>query len=246
MRDSELGVVGSLVALLLLTWLGFLVHRDPLFAGSFTGTMVGIAAAVCMLGEFLYYLVKRIAPVKSWVTRFVSMRELLAWHVYGGILGPVLALVHSAHRYDSLLGKVLIPLILINVLCGYAGRYLYKLSSTELRDKQKLQAGLKTEYAELAKTFAAEANAATDTVRMGDRLGLTMSLGFGAAGSSRSKQILRVVDALSDIEYSIRAHDALKAWFKRCMRLHLVFSILILSLLVFHVWAELDVGLRWL
>lgn len=246
MRDSELSVVGSLVALLLLTWLGFLVHRDPLFAGSFTGTMVGIAAAVCMLGEFFYFLVKRLATVKSWITRFVSMRELLAWHVYGGILGPVLALVHSAHRYDSLLGKVLIPLILINVLCGYAGRYLYKQSSTELRDKQKLQAGLKTEYAVLAKAFAAETNGTPDFVRTGDRLGLTMSLGFGAGGSSRSRQLLRVVDALSDIEYSIRAHDILKAWFRRCMQLHLALSVLILSLLAFHVWAELNVGLRWL
>ena len=48
MRERERMVVGGLVVLMLLLWLGLVVHRSPRFAGSLEGAVLGIAAAVLM------------------------------------------------------------------------------------------------------------------------------------------------------------------------------------------------------
>ena len=250
MRERERHIVGGLVALMLLLWLGFLVHRDPTFAGSFTGTMVGIAAAICMLGPFLYLVIKRVAPLKKWVTRRVSMRTLLAWHIYAGVLGPILAVIHSAHRFDSTLGNVLLPLILLTVVSGFVGRYLLSQVSTEIRDKQELLVGLRGEYEELREVLAGDAHA--DLTRVGKNMGVLASLSFTApwrrfASEAGPKlRLLEVIDAMSDVEYAIRAHDAFRVWFKRWLKFHIALSLVVLGLLVAHVWAELYLGLRWL
>lgn len=250
MREHERHIVGGLVVLMLLLWLGFLVHRDPAFAGSFTGTMVGIAAVVCLLGPFLYLIVKRIAWLKAWVTRRVSMRTLLAWHIYAGVLGPILAVIHSAHRFDSTLGNVLLPLILLTVVSGFVGRYLLSQVSTEIRDKQQLLVGLRSEYDHLRDALASESH--TDLARVGENMGVLASLSLTApwrrvAGDSApSVRLLRVIDAMSDVEYAIRAHDGFRAWFKRWLKFHITLSLLVLALMVAHIAAELYVGLRWL
>lgn len=249
MRERERHMVGSMVALMLLLWLSFLVHRDPSFAGSFTGTMIGITAAVFMLGEFFYFAAKRLPTFRSWVTQRVSMRSLLTWHIYGGILGPILAIVHSSHRYDSTLGTLLLTLLILNVLCGFVGRYLYNQVATEIREKQELQAGLRIEYTALSKTLGDDPR--TELTRLGENMGLITSLSYipsrnFAHDDGAKLQLLRVIDALSDVDYSIRAHDKLKVWFNRCMQLHLALSLAVLGLLIAHIWAELYVGLRWL
>ncbi|MEQ8689251.1 MAG: hypothetical protein RIC89_00240 [Pseudomonadales bacterium] len=250
MRERERHIVGALVLLMLLLWLGFLVHRDPSFAGSFTGTMVGIAAALFMLGPFLYLVVKRVGFLKAWVTRRVSMRTLLAWHIYAGVLGPILAVIHSAHRFDSTLGNVLLPLILLTVVSGFVGRYLLSQISTEIRDKQQLLVGLRTEYEQLRETLASDAEA--DLTRVGQNMGVLASLtaaapwrGFANEAGPRVR-LLHVIDALSDVEYAIRAHDAFRVWFKRWLKFHIALSLSVLGLLVAHIAAELYVGLRWL
>src|SRR5262245_44809686 len=85
MKERERLVVSGLVVLLLLLWLGFLVHRDTRFAGSFWGGILGMAGAVLMLVPLAYSLVKRVKWVQERVWRRVTMRTLLSWHIYAGI-----------------------------------------------------------------------------------------------------------------------------------------------------------------
>src|SRR6266511_1478918 len=124
MKERERVIVSGLVALLLLLWLGFLLHRDPRFAGSFWGGVLAVAAALLMLVPLAYSAVKRIKPLQKLVTPRVSMRTLLAWHIYAGILGPILALLHTGHKFDSPLGIALTALMLLVVVSGFIGRYL--------------------------------------------------------------------------------------------------------------------------
>ena len=46
MKEREPLVAGGLVTLLLVLWLGFLVHRDPRFAGSAWGGVLGVSGAL--------------------------------------------------------------------------------------------------------------------------------------------------------------------------------------------------------
>ena len=124
MKERDRLVVSGLVVLLLLLWLGFLVHRDPRFAGSFWGGVLGVSGAVLILVPLAYSLVKRVKWIQDRVWRRVTMRTLLAWHIYAGILGPILALLHTGHKFNSPLGIALTAMMLLVVLSGFTGRYL--------------------------------------------------------------------------------------------------------------------------
>ena len=94
MKNTERLIVGSIFALLMFAWLGFLLHVSPRFAGSGVGAVFGIAGAVLMLGPLAYVIVKRIPYVNERVTKHVSMQTWMAVHVYTGIVGALLALIH--------------------------------------------------------------------------------------------------------------------------------------------------------
>src|SRR6266508_6388102 len=94
MKERQRIVVSGLVILFLILWLGFFVHRSPRFAGSPWGGVLGVSGAALMLVPLAYMIVKRVSPLKKAVTQRVSMRTLLAWHIYAGVLGPILAILH--------------------------------------------------------------------------------------------------------------------------------------------------------
>jgi Kef-type K+ transport system membrane component KefB len=129
MRERASVIIGALVVLLLLFPLGYFVHISPRFPGSLAGSLVGIVAALLMLMALAYPLVKRIGWLRDRVTPKVSLATLLAIHIYAGVLGPLLGLVHSAHKFTSPLGIALVASMLVVVLSGYVGRfYLARLA----------------------------------------------------------------------------------------------------------------------
>jgi hypothetical protein len=124
MKERERVVVTGVLSVLLLAWLGFLVHRSPRFPGSGVGAMFGIAGAVLMLVPVAYPIAKRIPFLNSRITPHVSMHSLLALHVYAGIFGPLLAIIHTGHKFDSWLGITLTAAMLLVVVSGFTVRYL--------------------------------------------------------------------------------------------------------------------------
>ena len=95
MKDRELLIVTSIFTVLVFAWLGFLLHVSPRFAGSGLGAVFGISGAVLMLVPLAYVVVKRIPFFKERVTQYVSMQTWLSVHVYTGIVGALLALIHT-------------------------------------------------------------------------------------------------------------------------------------------------------
>ena len=137
MMQRERAIVTGLVVLLGLLWLGFAVHRSPRFPGSVVGSALAIAGAALMLVTPLAYTaVKRISPLRQRIGRAVPLGRLLAWHVYGGIAGAILAILHTGHRFESTLGVVLTAMMLVTVFSGYVGRHFLRQVAQELRDKQ--------------------------------------------------------------------------------------------------------------
>lgn len=251
MKAQERHLVSSLVALMLLLWAGFLWHRDPAFPGSFAGGMLGIAAAFFIFVPLMYLVIKRVKSIKTWVTQRVSMSRLLLWHVYAGVVGPILALLHSAHRFDSTLGVALVFLMLIVVISGFVGRYLLSHISSGIRAKTTLRNDLYQEFQ--------RASSALSHQEQGDQVArltnthtpllpaISMASWQGISSPDRADdKFLNLVDAISDIDYSIKMHDTIKRWFKRWLKFHIVISCTLYVLVIFHITAEFYFGLRWL
>lgn len=251
MKERERLVVTGLTALLLILWLGFLVHRDPRFAGSLWGGILGVAGAVLMLVPLAYLIVKRISPLKKLVTGYVSMRTLLSWHIYAGIVGPLLVILHTGHKFFSPLGIALTAFTILVVLSGFAGRYLMNRFSQTIREKTELLTQLELAYRETASELAAHPEEAA-AVRPLSGFFTRLAAGFFVASGetrsgtrSASVRALRLAESIADVEYAIKTHDTFKRCFAAWLKFHIVISFILYGLLALHVWAGIHFGLRW-
>jgi uncharacterized membrane protein (DUF106 family) len=91
----------------------------PAASGLF-GHAIGILGFLLMLmTEVLYSLRKR-----SRVARWGRMSDWLSFHIFTGILGPYLVLLHSSWKFNGLAGVTMLLTVVI-VLSGFIGRYIY-------------------------------------------------------------------------------------------------------------------------
>lgn len=89
-------------------------------AGSLFGHALGILGFLLMLmTETLYSLRKR-----SRSARWGRMANWLQFHIFTGIVGPYLVLLHSSWKFNGLAGATTILTIII-VISGFIGRYIY-------------------------------------------------------------------------------------------------------------------------
>ena len=88
-----------------------------------------------MLIPLAYPIVKRIPFLHDRITRHVSLQTLLTVHVYSGIFGPLFAIIHTGHKFDSPLGITLAAVMLLVVVSGFAVRYLLTYINQEIKDK---------------------------------------------------------------------------------------------------------------
>ncbi len=250
MNNQERHIVTTLVFLMLLLWGGFVWHRDPNFPSSFSGGMVGILATIFMFAPLFYLVIKRIKPIKKWMVKYVSMPKLLLIHVYAGVLGPILGLVHSAHKFDSSVGIALTFLMLVVVISGFIGRYILSLISSRIRDKKELKGELESQLI-FAKKELQRSVCSTRIKKLtstSHSLVRSFSTMFGVYSSkfSSEQRVLRIIESISDIDYSIKIHDTAKLWFKRWLKFHITISLFLYVLLTFHIFTEIYFGLRWL
>lgn len=89
-------------------------------AGDLLGHGLGIAGLVLMLmTETLYSLRKR-----SRRARWGRMSTWLRFHIFTGLVGPFMVLLHTSWKFNGLAGLVTLFTVLI-VLSGFVGRYIY-------------------------------------------------------------------------------------------------------------------------
>jgi hypothetical protein len=89
-------------------------------AGAFFGHLLGILGFILMLlTEILYSIRKR-----SRTARWGSMASWLQFHIFTGLVGPYLVLLHSSWKFNGLAGATTLLTILI-VISGFIGRYIY-------------------------------------------------------------------------------------------------------------------------
>lgn len=226
MSETERVRVGALVSVLILLVPGFLLHVAPRFPGSLTGSIFGIAAAILMVALLVYSLVKRNDWVRARALKHASPRAILSFHVYVGVIGALLGIIHSGHKFYSPLGIGLVVAMLIVVFSGFVGHYYAVQIGPNLQAQQNMLAVLQTRYAAVAGTLMGGSRAAMAPVP--------------------DVPLPRLLGAIADLEYSISAREVLKQTFSRWTVLHVGAAILMYTLLALHIWKGIYFGLRWL
>jgi hypothetical protein len=246
MKERQGIIVTGVLSVLLLGWLGFLLHRSPRFPGSGLGAVFGIAGAVLMLVLLAYPIVKRVPFLHARVTPHVSMQSLLAAHVYAGIFGPLLALIHTGHKFDSLLGITLTAVMLLVVVNGFAVRYLLTYVTQEIKDKLVL---LQTARGDLDSAWGVLEKSPTEIRGLPKAPVLVAglaSVGFDLPIGGPAGEVIRTAESVADLEYAVRTHELFKRWFRRSLTLHIVLSVILYPLLALHIGSGIYFGLRWL
>lgn len=113
----------SLLAVLIITAIYVFVVRQTRAipaASGFFGHLIGVIGFILMLmTETLYSLRKR-----SRLARWGSMAEWLRFHIFTGIVGPYMVLLHTSWKFNGLAGATT-ALTVIIVFSGFIGRYIY-------------------------------------------------------------------------------------------------------------------------
>lgn len=247
--ERERGVVTGLLLLQLVLWLGFAVHRSPRFAGSLAGGVLAVSAAVLMLVPLAYPLVKRVGWLRERVVAGLPLPRLLAWHVYASIVGSVLAVLHTGHRFQSTLGILLAASMLIAVLTGYIGRHFLHYLSRELKERQESLRMLRAEYDDVAAKIAVLPQGVptlTLAATVRERLAAVIAGTRPLNGSSELRSLALVLsEAIADTEYAIAANDLIKRRLRIWIYAHIAASVAFYLLLALHIGAGIGYGLRW-
>ena len=245
MKNRERLIIVSTFTVLVFAWLGFLLHVSPRFAGSGIGAVFGISGAALMLVPLIYVVVKRIPFFKERITKYVSLQTWLSIHIYTGIVGALLALIHTGHKYNSALGIALTATMLLGVVTGIVLRYLTPFVNLDMKDKllllQTARGDLDSAWGVLEKS-PAEMKGLPKSPLLAAGLA---SFGLSSASDSPAGQVTTLAEGVADLEYSIRTHELLKLWFSLALKTHIVLAVALYALLALHVWSGIHFGLRW-
>lgn len=219
---KERSIIGGLLILQGVLWLGFLVHHSQRFPGSKLGVALGILAAVLLVLPPLFYsITKRVKAIRERVSRKISLSTLLSWHVYAGIIGSIVAIVHTGHHFESYLGILLTAMMLCTVLSGFIGRYFLSYSSQELQEKKDQLTLLATQYNQLIDTSYKKAD----------------------VEKVLPARAFRLTESIADLEYAIQTHEFLKRRTAQWLSAHILTSCIFYFLLWMHIWSALYFGL---
>lgn len=123
MLQKSREMVYAAIAMVIIT-LGYLlvqvVYQEVPAASSFWGHSIGVLGFILMLmTETLYSLRKR-----SRKARWGKMSRWLEFHIFTGVVGPFMVLLHPGWQFKGLAGILSLLTILI-VISGFIGRYIY-------------------------------------------------------------------------------------------------------------------------
>jgi hypothetical protein len=247
MKEREPLIVGGMVLLLFLLWLGFPLHQSPRFAGSLLGGVFAVTGSILMLIPLAYLFVKRIPRLKRLITQRVKMRTLLAWHIYAGVFGPILVIIHTGHKFESPIGILLTAMVLIVVLSGFVGRYLMSKINKEIKSKRSMLEEARRGYEDAVTEISGnpDESSLVEVLRVPLVRLFFAPERLDAMPMSASVRAVGLAESVADLEYAIRSHEFFKRTFATWLKIHISLSIFLYILLGFHVWSAVYFGLRW-
>jgi hypothetical protein len=116
-------------------------------AQGFFGHMIGVVGFLLMLvTETLYSFRKR-----SRKGRWGSMKSWLQFHIFTGLVGPYMVLLHTSWKFNGLAGATTLLTIII-VISGFIGRYIYTRIPRTLDGIETTDPGAHAQAAVLARS----------------------------------------------------------------------------------------------
>jgi hypothetical protein len=121
MRDSLELELSLLVCLLLSgVYVGYMLLAEPSGGHPF-GHAIGIAGTGLMVATETLYSVRKRARWLGWAG---PLRYWLSFHIFTGLVGPFMVLMHTAFAFRGLAGFTWLLTMLV-VASGFLGRYFY-------------------------------------------------------------------------------------------------------------------------
>jgi len=207
-------------------------HQSETFARTLPGHVLGIAGAVMIFMTLIYPFRKRVLGKRG-------RQNPLHRHIFYGLIGPSLVVIHSAHKLGSLIGLLAFVAMLVVVLSGITGRFLLRRVSRSLNEQQRELAMLKDVFQRRREEVAAcdvyfglehtEEDEALEEVQR-----------------HRCNQLYDLARSISELEYITTVFDSTKSLFSKWMRVHHLLALFLFSFVIAHILSVLYYGLRWL
>ena len=160
-NNRELWLAVAAILLITLAY-GLVLHfnQGTPAAGSLFGHGIGILGFVLMLmTEILYTLRKR-----ARTARWGRMATWLRFHIFTGLVGPYMVLLHTAWKFNGLAGALVLLTVVI-VVSGFVGRYIYtavpRTADGVVVEANELERQSQAAEAELHQWMAAQPEAAS-------------------------------------------------------------------------------------
>jgi thioredoxin reductase/Pyruvate/2-oxoacid:ferredoxin oxidoreductase delta subunit len=247
------------------------LHRLMKPSGSW-GHGIGILATCVMLLNFVYPIRKR----ARWLKRRGSIAPWLRFHVFVGTLTPPVILFHSAFRWGNALATATYVSLVIVVVTGLVGRFIYGLFRVDAEDGKRA-ATLRVQLRPMLAALASLPNIEATPQRAASLARLSaLAEAPGALPASLCALLLgmpgeawalrRAIGRLEGWFVDRRAFPAFRAQlldlrrrdvklhfhqgFKRLMHgwriFHVALSVVLLGLIGAHIWISLRIGFKWL
>ena len=235
------------------------------------GHGVGILATMFMLLNFVYPLRKRL----RWFKGKGTIAPWLRFHVFVGIMSPIVILFHTAFQWGNQLATSTYVSVVVVVATGLIGRYIYGWVRLDARGGRRGPSP--RQGAEGVRRGGAPGLEGSRA--HGDRpLQHILDMAAGAATRPRSLPALLIrapgeallvwrglrharrlfleragyrafcaqVQDLRRLRTKIAFHRRLKRLMSIWRSLHVVLAIVLLGLIGMHVWVSIRVGFRWI
>lgn len=234
------------------------------------GHGIGIVASCFIAANFLYPLRKRARRMHRWG----PVPRWLTWHVFVGLMGPVVILFHASFRFNNLIASFTYGSLVVVVTTGLIGRTIYSL----VPGSGGRRAG---ELADLQSMWESHAAHVTGETGGGERppwlrqllapvvpsrqasplrtLGAVVA-GIGRGGRARraarelsrglpseaARALVADVDAMTRLRFQIEFFAGLKRLLAGWRLGHSILAVFLLIVILVHVAVSLAFGYRWI
>lgn len=211
------------------------------FSGTFAGHLVGIAGTVLMLMTLIY-------PYKKYALKIKGKKNSLVPHIYYGLIGPILVVIHSGSGFKSVIGTILFLSMLLVVLSGITGKFLFgrvnKTFKAREREYGLLRQALESRLEESEQDECELPESSSGAVIM-EALG-----GIGKAAGDQSRAncagLYDLSRAMAETENMMGAWSTTKKLFSYWRKIHFYLVYVLFAMITVHVISTLYYGLRWL
>lgn len=226
---------------LLVFFMVFPLHE---FSGSLPGHLLGIAGTLLMAATLVYVFRKRVLKKKG-------KANPINPHVYYGLIGGVLVVMHSGSTSASLIGVLVFIGMLLTVLSGIVGRILFVKLNRSIKEKKSdirlLETSLRQMKQDLNPFFCRKEL----KLRRIDEWAYEAPEGepdpqISPALNEKCINFRAMAESLAEREERLQVYTKTKTLFDFWHNIHITFTCFLLAMVIVHVMTTVYYGLRWL